>query len=69
MDKNEIKYLELMISNRPVNEVRETLESIGYRFRIVKQDGYYPTVTRDYVRNRVNVNVEDGLVISIQGIG
>jgi thermostable 8-oxoguanine DNA glycosylase len=67
--KSEINYLEMILKHRPVTEVEETLKSMGYRFRIVKSDGHHFIVTRDYVTNRVNVEVENGIVVKIKGLG
>lgn len=43
---------------------RQQVESLGYRFRIVAEDGKWLTVTADYCPNRLNVEVIAGKVVS-----
>jgi len=43
--------------------------SMGYQVRVVRQDGKDLDGTADFVGNRLNVAVEDGLVVEIFRLG
>lgn len=45
------------------------LEKSNKTLRIVKMDGNFITVTRDFVQNRLNVSVEDGIITDIGEYG
>jgi hypothetical protein len=48
---------------RPVEEARRSVETQGYAFRVVVEDGRSPYVTADYRTDRVNVEVAAGKVV------
>lgn len=41
----------------------------GYTLRVVRLDGLPCIGTRDFRRDRVNVAVQDGVVVEVTGIG
>ena len=41
----------------------------GWHIRCVKRDGEYTIVTRDYRTDRLNVEVEGGVVVKVKSIG
>jgi hypothetical protein len=41
----------------------------GYTMRVTKKDGNHTIVTRDFRTDRINVELEDGLVSAIKSIG
>lgn len=36
----------------------------GYSTRVTRRDGYYPVVTRDWRRDRMNFTIDDGTITS-----
>jgi len=57
------------IIGQSVEDVLIYLKKLDYTIRIVEEDGRVFMVTMDFKNNRVNVIVENGLIISIQGLG
>jgi hypothetical protein len=47
----------------PEDMAREILESVGYSMRVIERDGVHYVVTRDHNPNRIDVVIEDGLLI------
>lgn len=41
----------------------------NYKIRVVRSDGQYRVVTRDYRRDRVNVEIENGIITKVISIG
>jgi len=41
------------------------LDSMGCKYRISKEDGEYYVGTRDFVNNRYNLVIEDGVVVAV----
>jgi hypothetical protein len=41
----------------------------GYRLRVIRQSGKGLPVTADYVSNRINIEIEDDIVVSAAGVG
>jgi hypothetical protein len=58
------KYIGLTL-----DELADLLEKEGKRVRAVSVDGFPCIVTRDYRKERLNVNLKKGLVISVNGWG
>jgi hypothetical protein len=52
-----------------VDAAESTLTELGYQMRIVRLDGEDLAVTMDYREDRVNVAVEDDVVVAVEGIG
>jgi hypothetical protein len=52
-----------------VSAAESALAELGYEMRIVRLDGDDLAVTMDYREDRVNVEVEDDVVVAVQGIG
>lgn len=70
MDKTyEKEFFESLLKGQIIKEAESLVQLVGYRFRVISQDGNFLTVTRDYREDRVNVNIKDGVVDSIQGLG
>lgn len=48
---------------------RELLEKIGFKMRVVYRDGQPLIGTADVQRNRINVTVEQGIVVTGVSVG
>jgi hypothetical protein len=48
---------------RPVDEARRLVETLGYQFRVLIQDGQSFYATADLRQDRVNVEVAAGKVV------
>lgn len=44
-------------------EAMKILESLGISFRVTKEDGRVGVCTRDYDPSRMNLEIEDGIVV------
>jgi hypothetical protein len=53
----------------PVEEVRAEAAKAGWTCRVRNADGKSMIGTCDFVTNRFNVTVENGLIVSVDGIG
>ena len=53
----------------PEDDARELCESHDHRMRVIMRDEEPLMVTCDYVTNRINVVIEDGIVNMIWGLG
>ncbi len=63
------EFDESLIVGLPVEEAEEVVEDEGWEFRIAVLDGEDQVLTMDFVPNRVNVAVDDGIVTGIEFIG
>lgn len=63
------EFDESLIVGLPVDEAQQVVEDEGWEFRVAVIDGEEQMLTMDYVENRVNVVVDDGLVEGIHSIG
>ena len=52
-----------------VNDAKEFLAVDDWVLRVVKRDGQVSVVTRDYRTDRVNVEVEAGVIVKVKSIG
>jgi hypothetical protein len=50
-------------------EASQICENSGHKMRVMSKDGESYLVTCDYRTDRINVNVIDGKISSISGIG
>lgn len=41
----------------------------GFYMRVIRRDGHYVAVTRDFRDDRINVEVDDHVVTGVKGIG
>jgi hypothetical protein len=65
-----IKYMGLYVKNELVGKTVEEIENItGSIIRITKLDGNDMVITDDFLTNRLNVEVENGIVTNITGLG
>ena len=60
---------ESAIVGLPVDEAREVVEAQGRDFRVAVIDGEDQVLTTDFVEDRVNVAVSDGVVEGVEFIG
>lgn len=58
-----LEYHNIKILDRHLLDVRATLIAVGLRHRIIKSNGKSHIVTRDYKPFRVNLEVEEGIVV------
>jgi hypothetical protein len=58
-----------LIVGLPVDEAEQVAEDEGFVFRIAVLDGEDQALTMDFVPNRVNVAVDDGIVTGVEFVG
>lgn len=63
------EFDETLIVGLPVDEAQAIVEDEGWVFRIAVIDGEDQVLTMDFVENRVNVAVDDGIVTGVEFIG
>jgi hypothetical protein len=51
------------------DEAAKVAEGYGWTFRVIERDGESLPVTMDFSPARVNVTVEDGVVVTVQSFG
>ncbi len=64
-----IEALAATLVDKPLAEAEGIAEANDATMRVVKQDGEDYAVTKDYIVDRINVAVVDGVVTSIEFIG
>jgi hypothetical protein len=57
------------LEGKSLRRAREIARRNGCTIRIVRLDGAWLSVTQDYVTNRINVAVRDGIVKRVVSIG
>lgn len=60
---------ESLIVGLPYDEATEVAEAEGFELRIAREDGEDLALTMDFIPNRVNVEVEDGIVTQVLNQG
>lgn len=55
--------------SRPLAEANTMCETSGYRLRVVRIDGQPLITTCDYVPDRINVVIENDIVVDLMGYG
>lgn len=58
-----------LIVGLPVDEAEQVADDEGFVFRIAVLDGEDQMLTMDFVPNRVNVAVDDGIVTGVEFVG
>jgi hypothetical protein len=65
----DLKDFDFLIGHT-IEKARELLKAYNnFRLRIVKQDGVSRVITMGYCIDRLNINVEEGIVSEIRLIG
>jgi len=57
------------VVGKKVDDAKTFLEAAGYLLRVVREDGQDFGVTLDYNTDRVNVQVNHGIVTIVNGMG
>lgn len=65
MNENDFRH----IIGKTIEEARETLASAGKTIRVTMKDGEAAVVTRDFRTDRLNVEIRDGKITGLRGIG
>ncbi len=60
---------ETIVIGLPVDEAEAAAEEAGFTMRIARQDGEDLALTMDFIPNRVNVEVADGVVTGVVSVG
>lgn len=63
------EFDESLIVGLPVDEAEQVVEDEGWVMRVAVIDGEDQVLTMDFVTNRVNVAVEDGIVTGVEFVG
>ncbi len=50
---------------QPFEQVEPALKTAGKRYRVVERDGESFPVTMDYMAERVNLRIKDGIIIGV----
>jgi hypothetical protein len=64
-----LEFDESIVVGLSVEEAETAAEEAGFTVRIARQDGEDLALTMDFIPNRVNVEVEDGVVTGVVSVG
>jgi len=70
IDEQMIAFLEEVVDVPfTEDEFADLAAEFGFTTRVIQRDGEFLMVTEDYSTSRVNVIVEDGIVVAVDSIG
>jgi hypothetical protein len=68
-DGEALEFDESIVTGLSVEEAETAAEEAGFTLRIARQDGEDLALTMDFIPNRVNVEVTDGVVTGVVSVG